>query len=60
MGHAACSIIQRAGVVPMSVAGILKEVTTISVSAWVFGDRLTPLNMTGVFVAFCGSDPFNS
>ncbi|KAF8585781.1 triose phosphate transporter [Ramaria rubella] len=47
-------IIQRAGVVPMSVAGIFKEVATISVSAWVFGDHLTPLNLTGAFVAFCG------
>jgi len=47
-------IVQRAGVVPMAVAGILKEVTTISISAWIFGDRLTPLNLTGAFIAFCG------
>ncbi|KIJ50780.1 hypothetical protein M422DRAFT_27304 [Sphaerobolus stellatus SS14] len=47
-------LIQRAGVVPMSVAGIFKEVATISVSAWIFGDQLTPLNLTGAAVAFCG------
>ncbi|KAF8524873.1 triose-phosphate transporter family-domain-containing protein [Hysterangium stoloniferum] len=47
-------IIQRVGVVPMAVAGIFKEVATISVSAWLFGDRLTLLNMFGGFVAFCG------
>lgn len=48
------SIIQRAGVVPMSIAGIAKEVTQISVSAWLFGDELTPLNIVGVGVTVCG------
>ncbi|EMD33622.1 hypothetical protein CERSUDRAFT_86980 [Gelatoporia subvermispora B] len=47
-------ILQRAGVVPMSIAGIAKEVTTISISAWFFGDRLTPLNITGVAITACG------
>jgi hypothetical protein len=49
-----CSIIQRAGVVPLSIAGIFKEVTTISISAWVFGDQLTKLNIIGVGVTFIG------
>ncbi|KIP08495.1 hypothetical protein PHLGIDRAFT_104289 [Phlebiopsis gigantea 11061_1 CR5-6] len=48
------SIIQRAGVVPMSIAGIAKEVSTITISAWFFGDVLTPLNITGVAVTVCG------
>ncbi|EJD02727.1 TPT-domain-containing protein [Fomitiporia mediterranea MF3/22] len=47
-------IIQRAGVVPMSIAGIAKEVSQISVSAWLFGDELTPLNVAGVAVTVCG------
>ncbi|KZT08442.1 TPT-domain-containing protein [Laetiporus sulphureus 93-53] len=47
-------ILQRAGVVPMSIAGIAKEVTTISISAWFFGDELTPLNITGVAITVCG------
>ncbi|KAH6914220.1 triose phosphate transporter [Coprinopsis sp. MPI-PUGE-AT-0042] len=47
-------IIQRTGVVPMSIAGIAKEVSTITLSAWFFGDKLTPLNMTGVAITFCG------
>ncbi|KAL5485417.1 hypothetical protein ACEPAI_8059 [Sanghuangporus weigelae] len=47
-------IIQRAGVVPMSIAGIAKEVSQISVSAWLFGDELTPLNFVGVAVTVCG------
>jgi len=50
----ACSIIQRTGVVPMSIAGIAKEVTTITISAWFFGDQLTPLNVTGVSITICG------
>ncbi|KAJ7209628.1 triose-phosphate transporter family-domain-containing protein, partial [Mycena pura] len=48
------TIIQRAGVVPMSIAGIAKEVTTISISAAVFGDSLTPLNITGAAITVCG------
>ncbi|KAJ6497817.1 TPT-domain-containing protein [Mycena sanguinolenta] len=48
------SIIQRAGVVPMSIAGIAKEATTLSISAAVFGDSLTLLNITGVGITFCG------
>jgi len=47
-------IIQRVGAVPMSIAGIAKEVATISVSAFLFGDELTPLNITGVAVTVCG------
>lgn len=39
----------------MSIAGIAKEVTTITVSAWFFGDKLTPLNITGVSITICGT-----
>jgi len=38
----------------MSIAGIAKEVTTIMVSAIVFGDELTPLNITGVGITIAG------
>jgi hypothetical protein len=48
------SIIQRAGIVPLSIAGIFKEVTTISISAWVFGDQLTELNIIGVVITISG------
>ncbi|KAG8811499.1 Triose-phosphate Transporter [Serendipita sp. 399] len=47
-------IISRAGVVPMSIAGIFKEVTTIIVSAWIFGDHLTELNIVGVAITIGG------
>jgi len=39
----------------MSIAGIFKEVTTLTVSAWVFGDELTPLNILGVGITFVGA-----
>jgi hypothetical protein len=48
------SVIQRAGVVTMSITAVAKEVTTIMVSAVVFGDELTPLNVTGVGLTICG------
>ena len=48
------SIIHRAGSVPLSIAGIFKEVTTITVSALVFGDQLTELNIIGVVITVCG------
>ncbi|KAF8610745.1 TPT-domain-containing protein [Ceratobasidium sp. AG-I] len=47
-------IIQRTGMVPMSVAGIFKEVTTISLSAVVFGDTLNELNILGVGITIIG------
>jgi solute carrier family 35 protein C2 len=48
------SIIQRAGIVPLSIAGIFKEVSTIAISSWVFGDQLTKLNEVGVLVTVIG------
>jgi hypothetical protein len=42
----------------MSIAGIAKEVTTITISAWFFGDELTPLNITGVAITVCGMPNF--
>ncbi|ODN83283.1 hypothetical protein L202_01454 [Cryptococcus amylolentus CBS 6039] len=47
-------VIQRAGVVPLSIAGIFKEVSTISISAWVFGDQLTTFNIVGVVITITG------
>jgi solute carrier family 35 protein C2 len=38
----------------MSIAGIAKEVATITISSWFFGDELTPLNITGVGITICG------
>jgi hypothetical protein len=41
----------------MSIAGIFKEVTTITISAWVFGDELTSLNILGVGITSIGVFP---
>jgi solute carrier family 35 protein C2 len=38
----------------MSIAGIVKEVTTIVISSWFFGDQLTPLNIIGVAITVNG------
>lgn len=38
----------------MSITAVAKEVTTIMVSAIVFGDELTPLNITGVAITISG------
>jgi dihydroxyacetone kinase len=43
----------------MSIAGIFKEVTTITVSAWVFGDELTSLNILGVGITTIGASSSN-
>ncbi|KAJ7242877.1 triose-phosphate transporter family-domain-containing protein [Mycena haematopus] len=48
------SIIQRAGVVSTSVAGIAKEVASISVSAAIFGYNRRPPNATGLGITVCG------
>lgn len=42
----------------MSIAAVAKEVTTIMVSAIVFGDELTPLNITGVGITISGKSLF--
>ncbi|KAG8762801.1 Triose-phosphate Transporter, partial [Serendipita sp. 397] len=39
----------------MSIAGIFKEVSTIVISAWVFGDHLTELNIIGVAITITGT-----
>lgn len=51
-------IIQRTGVLPMSIAGIFKEVLTLSASAYVFGDHLNPVNLSGVIITFFGIGVF--
>lgn len=44
------ALLQRTSVVTLSIAGIFKEVVTISVSTLVFDDKLTPINISGLFV----------
>lgn len=38
----------------MSIAGIAKEVSTIIISSWYFGDDITIVNGIGVAITVCG------
>ncbi|CRK40791.1 hypothetical protein BN1708_016833, partial [Verticillium longisporum] len=42
------ALLQRTSVVTLSIAGIFKEVVTISAAALVFEDHLTPVNAVGL------------
>lgn len=53
------SLIQRTSVITLSVAGIFKEILTIMISSTVFGDELTPINVTGLCVAILGIILYN-
>lgn len=44
------ALLQRTSVVTLSIAGIFKEVVTISTATLVFDDKLTPINISGLFV----------
>ncbi|KAF9586041.1 Triose-phosphate Transporter [Lunasporangiospora selenospora] len=53
------NLIARTSVVSLSVLGIVKEVFTIVVSALVFHDQLTPINILGLFVTLAGIGFYN-
>ena len=44
------ALLQRSSVVTLSVAGIFKEILTITAAAVVFGDVLTPVNISGLAI----------
>ncbi|KAG0025063.1 Triose-phosphate Transporter [Podila clonocystis] len=48
------NLIARTSVVSLSVLGIIKEVMTIVISALVFHDHLTVVNILGLFVTLAG------
>ncbi|KAI2621400.1 TPT-domain-containing protein [Hypomontagnella submonticulosa] len=53
------ALLQRSSVVTLSIAGIFKEVVTISAAALVFDDRLTPINISGLVVTICAIGAYN-
>ncbi|SPO39590.1 related to YMD8 - putative nucleotide sugar transporter [Pseudozyma flocculosa] len=53
------ALIQRTSVVTLSVAGIFKEVLTIMIASTIFGDELTPINITGLCIALVGIGLYN-
>lgn len=59
MNLAEFALIKRTSVVTLSVAGIFKEVLTIALASSVFGDELTPINITGLCITLFGIGLYN-
>jgi len=59
MTSAEFALLQRTSVVTLSVAGIFKEVVTISAAGLVFHDPLTPFNISGLFVTIGAIAAYN-
>ncbi|TKY88156.1 hypothetical protein EX895_002866 [Sporisorium graminicola] len=59
MNLAEFALIKRTSVVTLSVAGIFKEVLTIALASSVFGDELTPINVTGLCITLLGIALYN-
>lgn len=53
------ALLKRTSVVTLSIAGIFKEVMTISAAAIVFGDTMTPVNIVGLFVTLIAIVAYN-
>ncbi|KAF2772539.1 TPT-domain-containing protein [Teratosphaeria nubilosa] len=53
------ALLQRSSVVTLSVCGIFKEVLTISVASVVFGDELSPINLSGLVVTILSIAGYN-
>lgn len=53
------ALLQRTSVVTLSIAGIFKEVVTISAASVVFEDKLTPINLVGLCVTLVAIIAYN-
>ena len=53
------ALLKRTSVVTLSVCGIFKEVLTISAAGLIFGDRLTPVNISGLAVTISSIAGYN-
>jgi solute carrier family 35 protein C2 len=53
------ALLQRTSVVTLSVCGIFKEVLTISAAGIVFGDDLSPVNVSGLVVTIASIAAYN-
>ncbi|KAI6384698.1 hypothetical protein MCOR32_001969 [Pyricularia oryzae] len=53
------ALLQRTSVVTLSIAGIFKEVVTISAASIVFGDTLTIINISGLVVTIGAIGAYN-
>ena len=59
MVSAEFALLKRTSVVTLSVCGIFKEVLTISTASTVFGDELSPINVSGLFVTILSIAAYN-
>ncbi|KAG6097761.1 hypothetical protein E4U31_005000 [Claviceps sp. LM219 group G6] len=53
------ALLQRTSVVTLSIAGIFKEVVTISAASVVFDDKLTPINFVGLATTIAAIATYN-
>ncbi|RYP16455.1 hypothetical protein DL765_005132 [Monosporascus sp. GIB2] len=53
------ALLKRSSVVTLSIAGIFKEVLTISAAALVFDDKLTPINISGLIITIGAIGAYN-
>ncbi|QUC18284.1 uncharacterized protein UV8b_02525 [Ustilaginoidea virens] len=53
------ALLQRTSVVTLSIAGIFKEVVTISAASIVFDDKLTPVNLVGLLTTIAAIGAYN-
>lgn len=53
------ALLKRSSVVTLSICGIFKEVVTISAAGVVFHDKLTPVNLSGLFVTITSIASYN-
>jgi solute carrier family 35 protein C2 len=59
MTSAEFALLKRTSVVTLSVCGIFKEVLTISAASSIFGDKLTPINISGLCVTLIAIISYN-
>ncbi|EPQ64407.1 Bgt-1647 [Blumeria graminis f. sp. tritici] len=53
------ALLQRTSVVTLSIAGIFKEVVTITAAGLIFHDRLTPINISGLIITMAAIAAYN-
>lgn len=59
MTSAEFALLKRSSVVTLSVCGIFKEVLTITAAGLIFGDVLTPINISGLLVTLAAIAFYN-
>ncbi|CCU76211.1 putative nucleotide-sugar transporter [Blumeria hordei DH14] len=53
------ALLQRTSVVTLSIAGIFKEVVTITAAGLIFHDKLTPINISGLIITMAAIAAYN-